>query len=56
MSEELKSCPFCGDKDPMMRGDEWKYIECYECDGSGPARETEQAAITAWNTRAGEKA
>mgnify|MGYP003362451693 CR=1 FL=1 len=56
MSEKLKSCPFCGDDEPLMRGDDWSYVECDECDASGPECKTEAEAITAWNTRAGEKA
>ena len=57
MSEELKSCPFCGGLSGHVVGrDHLKaWVFCPDCDTEGPAAATHSEAITAWNTRAGEK-
>ena len=63
MSEELKSCPFCGDTrglkvfgantdDTLVLS---SYVSCENCYSEGPIKRTRSEAITAWNTRAGEK-
>lgn len=78
MSEELKSCPFCGgkasfgkieyssDQEPFA----WfadgtpvliaHFINCQICGANNQSfvggYQTKEQAITAWNTRAGEKA
>ena len=60
--EKLKPCPFCGSKRININGFDGWYIACDECDcflGSYCQRDTgmcgwfntEQDAITAWNTR-----
>lgn len=65
MSEELKACR-CGGKLPVdifpipagifqpKLGRYW--AQCLNCGEQGPANPTVAEAITAWNTRAGEKA
>jgi hypothetical protein len=50
----LLPCPFCGF--PEVRqvsrcGTYW--IECFNCQTSGPGRLDEQGSIDAWNTRPG---
>ena len=64
MSEELKACPFCisetikatdnyNDGSPLVLNN---WTECTSCYATGPVKTTQAEAITAWNTRAGEKA
>ncbi|KXV01468.1 Lar family restriction alleviation protein [Acetobacter cerevisiae] len=64
MSEELKACGCRGklpvDIFPLPTGLSRPKIgrywgQCLNCGARGPARSTEAEAITAWNTRAGEK-
>lgn len=63
MSEELKSCPFCGSTNSLKvfgaNTDDTlvlsSYVSCEGCHSEGPIKKTIPAAITAWNTRAGEK-
>ena len=54
---ELKPCPFCGsdtglyiesDQDGYMM---FYYGHCMNCDTKGPALQTRQQAIDAWNKR-----
>ncbi|NSL93879.1 Lar family restriction alleviation protein [Acetobacter syzygii] len=58
MSEELKSCPFCGCSSHIV----WEgrkighAVQCRQCLALGPQCHSKSEAITAWNTRAGEKA
>lgn len=64
MSEELKACPFCGDAHKLVATvtDEVSalvlnnWVSCENCNSEGPVKATRSEAITAWNTRAGEKA
>lgn len=56
MSEELKPCPFCGDKafiTPLGRISKNRemVIRCNGCSAIGPMYLNEQAMIKAWNTR-----
>ncbi|WP_415421474.1 Lar family restriction alleviation protein [Acetobacter fabarum] len=57
MSEELKSCPFCGSDDVRITNSLHPYVTCHNpsCEADGPVCNTTEQAITAWNTRAGEK-
>lgn len=51
---ELKPCPFCGDLDPYVSGDDWNgwYVVCSGCGADGSTESTKAEAIDAWNTRA----
>ena len=54
MSEELKTCPFCGGEAEITKWHEGYFVECREqrCGGTIGAYKTEAGAIGAWNTRA----
>lgn len=63
MIAELKSCPFCGsenikvtdnndDGSPLTLNN---WTECDSCFATGPVKALRSEAITAWNTRSGEK-
>ncbi|WP_081774865.1 Lar family restriction alleviation protein [Acetobacter okinawensis] len=63
MSEELKICPFCGGKSQVIKGYRVNIKRpfyrafCVSCQSRQFTRHrTRKASITAWNTRAGEKA
>jgi len=48
--EEVKPCPFCGsDFVEINRGGWWG--ECGNCGAEGPAKETREEALAAWNLR-----
>ncbi|WP_406238144.1 Lar family restriction alleviation protein [Acetobacter orientalis] len=56
MSEELKSCPFCGSSNlhtPHPKHTS-AWVTCNVCNAEGPIKHTRAEAIAAWNTRAGE--
>ena len=59
MSEELKSCPFCGGKAIVDTDDKFAWVHCVNCD-SGTAgwrnrtlanKDSINTAIRIWNTR-----
>ncbi len=52
MENKLKPCPFCGGKARHFECLEY-VVKCLDCDAEGPIRETVEAAIEAWNRRAG---
>jgi Lar family restriction alleviation protein len=67
MSDDLKPCPFCGEKYVTTefdrgQGDKWGYASCDVCAARGPEVRTNydrepdgpwhSEAIAAWNTRA----
>ena len=60
MSEELKSCPFCGGEAEIIQNDIGLFIGCFHEDCPiGPATSTyvdgyatEAEAVAAWNARA----
>lgn len=53
---KLLPCPFCGDDDPEITGENgWVWIACTtgsDCAGRGPDSDDEASAIEAWNRRA----
>ncbi len=54
MANELKPCPFCGEKlnltyDGLLSEIYW--IRCGECYTTGPTKDTTEEAIKAWNWR-----
>ena len=55
---ELKNCPFCGDNNVkpynlLVRDTDYAVACCnIDCGAEGPDKDTEDAAIKAWNTRA----
>jgi Lar family restriction alleviation protein len=64
MSNDLKSCPFCGGKAEHSigktgDGKPWHYVECVDCGATGPTPDYADHNIAviecraeAWNTRA----
>lgn len=59
MTDELKSCPFCGANSTILYRDnsmsKWRWsVDCdgTTCGASGPIEATEADAVKAWNTRA----
>jgi hypothetical protein len=62
--KKLKPCPFCGGKADFLigsegNGGEWHYVECIECQSSGPYVNyadhniaIKDALSFAWDTRA----
>ena len=56
MSEKLKPCPFCGNKNVRLRGDvtcgfETMNVFCDNCHATGPWCDSERGAIKCWNYR-----
>ena len=58
MSEELpklKPCPFCGSNEDIEQREAWVvtgykwYVNCGDCWGHGPLRETKEDACASWN-------
>ena len=54
MQDELKPCPFCGCQKLSLNVGVLRYVSCPDCYTEGPwNEESEEEAITAWNTRTG---
>ena len=52
MEEKLKPCPLCGGNDvKLIQPPHQNYIECLECEATGPNLPTAKEAIAAWNRR-----
>jgi len=52
MQDELKPCPFCGCQNLFLNLGVLRYVSCPDCYAEGPWNdESEEEAITAWNTR-----
>ena len=58
MKNKLLPCPFCGSENIVMDCNSYGDVEDHfalcnnlDCIAEGPTRPTEEAAITAWNTR-----
>jgi Lar family restriction alleviation protein len=50
----LKSCPFCGDKEPIVEprgGSSTRRVYCDNCTAHGPWRLSREGAVAAWNRR-----
>ena len=66
MFDELKPCPFCGGKAPIVvkevqypdtpHARTWYAVECNACDAVGDGDLSESGAVEKWNTRPGESA
>jgi hypothetical protein len=63
MKTELRTCPFCGKPGYLHKqyiGNRQPYVYGYcnpdhgGCGGKGPTHRTDDAAASAWNTRAGD--
>lgn len=55
MSAEVKKCPFCkGQPTPWVMENSFgnRYVNCETCNAQGPACDSDEQAITAWNRRA----
>lgn len=50
-----KPCPFCRSENTAYEFDEIVFIYCADCGANGPAKETADEALAAWNTRPQEK-
>ena len=50
---EIAGCPFCGDSECRVGGDEGhEYVYCTNCGAEGPLGDFNEAqAIAAWNQR-----
>jgi Lar family restriction alleviation protein len=56
-ANELKPCPFCGDKELQVHNfdtiDGKRYeVWCWQCGARGTVTSSEEAAIKRWNRRA----
>jgi len=57
MNNELKPCPFCGDKKPMLLDNHpgnYSSVECRTCYVETADYPTIEEAIVNWNSRSGD--
>lgn len=52
MKNKLRPCPFCGSTNV---GDMKGWVQCFNCNASGPDSYDKKKAAEAWNHRAEEK-
>ena len=58
MTQKLKPCPFCGEKEDIevfWYSPSSVSVSCSHCNCYGPYKEIPEFAIKAWNRRAGEE-
>lgn len=51
---DIDPCPFCGNDDPEWASDEAEimlWLECDECNATGPTAPTHEEAMDLWNQR-----
>ena len=53
MNNELLPCPFCKSTRTKVwfESDHYYHVRCMTCFAQGPTENTDQEAISAWNTR-----
>lgn len=52
MPKHLSPCPFCGSrKTSVSLFVSIHFVVCENCHADGPAKDSEEQAIAAWNTR-----
>jgi Lar family restriction alleviation protein len=52
--EELRACPFCGDRDLLMTEEFERnecHVRCHFCGATGPDCLLEEDAVEKWNKR-----
>ena len=53
MNEDLRLCPFCGGEPELINEDTYQnnYVRCPHCGVQTHPKQTQEEAITTWNTR-----
>lgn len=59
MENELKPCPFCGNKEVRLVDNiselGYAWVSCPKCYTEGPTKDANKEAMEAWNSRAEEE-